>query len=175
MRIIIACIFSLIGLAACGGDSRNVDLRQTQTATIPTADTTAAKVARVDTMPALTDTASIDSSRPRRLEKPNLLPPQISFADTIFRFGTIAADSVVEHVFEFTNTGGKPLEIAKVEANCGCAVASYPFLPITKGEKSSITAKFDSKGKKGKQEKSLKVFSNAENSPHTLILKGEVK
>ena len=139
MRIIIACIFSLIGLAACGGDSRNVDLRQTQTATIPAVDTAAAKVVRVDTMPVLTDTASNDSSRPRRLEKPNLLPPQISFADTILRFGTIAADSVVEHVFEFTNTGGKPLEIAKVEANCGCAVASYPFLPIITGTTREIS------------------------------------
>jgi hypothetical protein len=175
MRIIIACIFLLIGLVACGGDSQKVDLRQTQTATIPTADTSAANIVRVDTMPAITDTAHTDSSRPRRLEKPNLLPPQLTFVDTIFRFGTIAADSVVQHVFEFTNTGGKPLEIAKVEASCGCTAASYPFLLISKGEKSSITARFDSKGKKGKQEKSLKVFSNAENSPHTLILKGEVK
>jgi hypothetical protein len=175
MRIIIACIFLLIGLGACGSDSQKVDLPALPTNAIPLADTASTKIARIDTMPALTDTTTADSSSPRRLEKPNLLPPQITFVDTVFHFGTIAADSIVEHVFEFTNTGGKPLDITKVETSCGCTAASVPFLLISKGEKSSITTRFDSKGKKGKQEKSLTVFSNAENSPHTLILKGEVK
>lgn len=174
MRIVfILAVFSG-SFVACGGDSSKVDLPRIPIDAIPLADTSTKKIVHIDTMPTIIDTVVIDSSRPKRLEKPNLLPAKISFKDSVFNFGTIKADSVVTHVFEFVNSGGKPLEISSVIASCGCTAASYPFLPISKAEKSSITAKFDSKGKSGRQEKTLTVFSNAENSPHTLVVKGIV-
>ena len=67
--------------------------------------------------------------------------PKIEFKakDNTIDYGKVYKDSDNGvRVFEFTNTGGKPLEIAKVEATCGCTAASYPFLLISKGEKSSI-------------------------------------
>lgn len=181
MYKIILGLFAL-AFVACAGDNRKVDLQAVPTSnTLVNADNTKRDSAYIISdsqmqanLLALTDSLKSDSTKPKRQEKPNLSPPQISFADTTWKFGTIRPDTAVEHRFDFVNTGDKPLEIKKVEGSCGCTVGGYPFLLIKKGETGFISAKFDSKNKKGKQRNTLTVYSNAENSPHILVIQGSV-
>jgi hypothetical protein len=177
----IPALFAL-AFVACASDNSKVDLKTLPTAAIvsdsenmkrDSAYIVSDSQAQANLL-ALTDSLKSDSTKPKRQEKPNLSPPQISFADTTWKFGTIRPDTAVEHRFDFVNTGDKPLEIKKVEGSCGCTVGGYPFLLIKKGEAGFISAKFDSKNKKGKQRNTLTVYSNAENSPHILVIQGSV-
>jgi len=122
-----------------------------------------------DTLPA-PDTAAAS----RRRERPQTLPPTFSVVDSIINLGSLPADTLVKIQFDFSNTGDKPLEIRGVDRSCGCAAASFPFLPIVGGERQSIKAELNTKGKTGKQRIRLTVHSNDPNSPHTLYIQGVV-
>jgi hypothetical protein len=75
-------------------------------------------------------------------------------------FGVIKSGDVVTHEFQFTNTGKSDLIIRKTQASCGCT-ATHPTKSVLKpGESSSISVKFDSTGKQGKEQKTVTVITN---------------
>ncbi len=111
----------------------------------------------------------------RKKERPQSLPPTFSVVDSVVNLGEVPADTLIKLQFDFANTGDKPLEISAVDRSCGCTAASFPFLPIVKGEKQSIKAEFNSKGKTGKQRIRLTVQSNDPLSPHTLYIQATIK
>jgi len=122
------------------------------------------------------DSIAADTSRPvGKVEKPDMKAPAIKFETQVYNFDSIKAGEVLNFDFKFTNVGERPLEIAKVNGSCGCTVGSWPFLLIAKGESGVIKARFDSKGKKGKQENTLTVYSNAELPEMILTIKGFVR
>ena len=122
------------------------------------------------------DTVEIDTVKPvSKVERPNKKPPYIQFNTPTYRFDTIKAGDIVNYEFKFKNTGERPLEITNVKASCGCTTPSWPFLLFAQGEEGSIKARFDSKGKKGKQESTITVYSNAENQEIKLKMVGYVK
>ena len=49
-------------------------------------------------------------------------------------FGTIKEGSDAVHVFEFKNTGDKPLIIQNAEGSCGCTTPECPKAPILPGK-----------------------------------------
>ncbi|NJO90028.1 MAG: DUF1573 domain-containing protein [Chloroflexia bacterium] len=63
--------------------------------------------------------------------------------------------------FVFENKGKGELLITKVDSDCGCTVADFETKAIKSGEKSTISAVFDSNGLPGFQIKKITVFSNA--------------
>ncbi|MGV3538565.1 MAG: DUF1573 domain-containing protein [Rufibacter sp.] len=87
--------------------------------------------------------------------------PSILFEEQKFDFGKIKQGEVVEHTFRFTNNGSQPLIISNVRTTCGCTATDYPKAPVPPGETASITAKFNSAGKRGPQNKVITVDSNA--------------
>ena len=87
--------------------------------------------------------------------------PAIVFAESMFDFGDIKQGDVVEHIFEFQNTGTQPLILSGVRTTCGCTAPYWPKEPIAPGETSSIKIKFNSRGKLGMQNKIITVNSNA--------------
>lgn len=102
--------------------------------------------------------------------------PEIKFDADKFDYGKVRIGSAVNHIFVFTNQGDQPLIITKVVPSCGCQVASFTKEPVKPGEKGEINVKFDTKNRPiGFNLKQLTVFSNARNSPHTLILRGEIQ
>jgi len=122
------------------------------------------------------DSTSIDSIVPiTKVERPILLPPSIKFETPVYQFDTITSGDIISYEFKFSNEGERPLEITKVNASCGCTTPGWPFLPFTKGETGSIKARFNSSGKKGKQESTITVISNAKNAEVKLKLVGYVK
>jgi len=100
--------------------------------------------------------------------------PVISFDNYIYQFGTITEGDVIEHNFNFTNTGKATLNIKSSSATCGCTVPSYPFIPIEPGEKGFIGVTYNSIGKSGKQTPVITVVSNATEPVVKLRMTGEV-
>ena len=84
-----------------------------------------------------------------------------------FDFGPLQEGEKVEHVFEFTNTSSNPLTISNAKGSCGCTVPEWPKEPIAPGEKGEIKVKYDSKGKKGLQNKTVTLNT-------TLTIKADV-
>ena len=86
---------------------------------------------------------------------------EITFEEKTFEFGDIHQGDQVEHIFTFENTGEVPLVLTNVQTTCGCTVPKWPRQPIPPGQKGEIQVKFNSAGKMGKQNKVIKIISNA--------------
>lgn len=80
-------------------------------------------------------------------------------------FGEIKEGEVVKTNFVFTNTGRSPLNIRETKANCGCTVSRPDKDTLEPGESSKITVSFNSRGRRGKQIKSITIFSNDPTAP----------
>jgi len=90
--------------------------------------------------------------------------PVITFEKSTHDFGDIIQDDKVEHTYVLTNTGNEPLIITNVEVSCGCTTPKgFQRDPIAPGAKSEIVIAFNSTGKIGRQNKTLRVVSNAVN------------
>jgi len=98
----------------------------------------------------------------------------IAFDEKEFDFGTINQNDIVEHSYTFTNTGEVPLIIENASASCGCTVPDWPKEPIAPGATSVINVKFDSKGKKGVQNKQITIRANTNPNFTKVNLKGNV-
>jgi hypothetical protein len=89
--------------------------------------------------------------------------PAISFKEVYYDFGDIKQGEVVEHVFEFTNSGDSTLLLQKAYSSCGCTIPTYPKEGIAPGQSGKITVKFNSEGKMGLNNKIITILSNAKN------------
>lgn len=101
------------------------------------------------------------------------LEPKAVVKPMSFDFGTIIQDSVVTTYFVITNEGAGLLKIKKVSASCGCTAAVSEKNELKRGESTELKVTFDSKGKSGKQAKSVYIETNdPKNSTITLALTG---
>jgi hypothetical protein len=102
--------------------------------------------------------------------------PLLTVEEPSFDFGTVLQGDKVEHAFRLTNRGDAPLEIHKVKTTCGCTVArDYPR-EIAPGASGEMTVTFDSSRRRGRQEKRITLFTNADTSPQYVVtLSGTVR
>lgn len=100
------------------------------------------------------------STQPQQPEVNPATAANVVFAENEFDFGTLEEGEKVEHVFKFKNTSTNPLTISNAKGSCGCTVPEWPREPIAPGESGEIKVKFDSKGKKGKQSKTVTIVAN---------------
>jgi hypothetical protein len=100
------------------------------------------------------------STKPQQPEVDPATAADVVFAENEFDFGTLEEGEKVEHVFKFENTSANPLTISNARGSCGCTVPEWPREPIAPGESGEIKVKFDSKGKKGKQSKTVTITAN---------------
>ena len=98
---------------------------------------------------------------------------KIKFTETIFDYGDIPFNSDGKCEFEFQNVSDKPLVINTVKTSCGCTNPAWPKKPIGPGKKGVISIEYNTKIT-GTFQKSITVYSNAENSPAMLFIKGNV-
>lgn len=91
----------------------------------------------------------------------------------IIDYGQIAYGSDGSRTFIFTNTGNEPLIISDVKSSCGCTVPTKPKDPIAPGKTGEIVVKYDT-SREGPFRKIITVYSNSENSPQPLRIKGEI-
>ncbi len=99
---------------------------------------------------------------------------KISFSEFSFDFKDIKQGTVVEHTFQFENTGSAPLVITRVQTTCGCTATKWTKEPIPPKGKGEISAQFNSAGKQGPQTKVITVISDASNSQERVTIKANI-
>ncbi len=100
--------------------------------------------------------------------------PNIEFEKLSHDFGNLEFGGDGSCKFVFENTGSGPLILTNVKSTCGCTVPEWPHKPIEEGAIDTITVRYDTH-RIGSFTKSITVYSNAENSPVRLLIKGRVK
>lgn len=75
----------------------------------------------------------------------------------------------------FKNTSNVPLVIRNVKSSCGCLVPSYTKGPIMPNEYGTVQGRFYSKGRRGRQHKSMTVQANTKEGVHILRFKTYIK
>lgn len=99
----------------------------------------------------------------------------ISFDKVQHDFGKIEeTDGPATCTFEFTNTGSIPLIINRVIASCGCTSPDWTKEPVVPGGKGFVKATYNPRNRPGKFNKSINVFSNAEQPNIVLRIMGDV-
>lgn len=99
----------------------------------------------------------------------------IEFVETEHDFGNMKEGDKVEHIFVFTNTGENALKIDRARGSCGCTVPEWPKEEIAPGEKGEIKVVFNSRGKRGKQVKSVSIFGNTNPTKTVIYIKAQVE
>jgi len=100
---------------------------------------------------------------------------EIKFKSTKFNFGFVTEGDTVQIQYELTNVGKLPLVISNYEVECGCTVVEKPMSAIEPGERYILKVAFDTHHKYDRQDRIIKLFSNAKESPHELRFKGVVQ
>jgi hypothetical protein len=92
----------------------------------------------------------------------------ITFDKMVHDFGAMKEGEEREYSFRFTNNGNEPLYIESAKGSCGCTVPMWPKEPIAPGSSGEIKVKFNSKNKKGNNQKKVTLLSNTD--PVTTVL-----
>ena len=100
--------------------------------------------------------------------------PIIEFDIKEYDFGDVTEGEVVEGKFTLINKGKVDLILTEVKPSCGCTTPEWPKEAIEPGESGEIKFLFNSKGRKGKQNKSITIRSNAEKVTEVVRIKGNV-
>ncbi len=82
------------------------------------------------------------------------------FPAPVFNFGTVPAGTIVRHDFVLRNRGTADLLILAVRSTCGCTVGKPSAKRIPPGKSATIRLRFDTKGRGGKERKTLFVVTN---------------
>ncbi len=100
--------------------------------------------------------------------------PRVEVDTDIYDFIEITQGESVSAEFVLKNTGDAPLLISSAKGSCGCTVPQWPKEPVLEGEKTIIRVTFNSAGKKGNQNKTVTLVTNAIPSTKVLTIKGNV-
>jgi hypothetical protein len=128
------------------------------------------------------DAVQTETAAPAKETKPAATPAAVeatgnakmAFENSTWNFGTIKQGDVATNVFKFENTGSEPLIITKAKGSCGCTAPNWPKEPIAPGETGEIEVKFNSRGKKGSQNKTVTIWANTTPNQTRLRVTGEV-
>lgn len=112
--------------------------------------------------------------KPKKKAKPKKAVGKMTFDSDVFKFGRIKPGEIIEHKFEFTNTGKGDLIIKDAKVSCGCTHPSYPFIPIKPGERGYIGVRYDSSGKLGSQKPTVTLTTNGYPATKKIYLEGLV-
>jgi Protein of unknown function (DUF1573) len=86
-----------------------------------------------------------------------------------FDFQSIYRGDEARHDFELTNNGDTGLQITNVRSSCGCTVPSIEKRNLAPGEKTTLTAVFNSGRFRGSVTKHIYLYSNDEKNPITKL------
>ena len=85
---------------------------------------------------------------------------EFSLLDKVYKFPKTNEGIVLNHNFEFENSGDAPLIIDDYKVSCSCTKATLPNKPILPGEKGVIKVSFDTKGKYYLQDRIIYLTTN---------------
>ncbi len=100
----------------------------------------------------------------------------MSFNKTTHDFGKIKEeDGDARVTFKFQNTGLEPVVITNVRTTCGCTSPKWTNKPVQAGQEGQIEVVYHARHRPGNFNKTIIVYSNAQNSPVNLKIKGNVQ
>ena len=101
--------------------------------------------------------------------------PKLTFDRNSYDFGNIKKGATATTTFTLTNYGQQDLLIRQIKPNCGCTVTKLKKDKIAPGKSVEMEVSFDSSGRRGRQYKTVTVFSNDPTAPtQTISLKAEI-
>ncbi|MDQ1771351.1 DUF1573 domain-containing protein [Labilibaculum sp. A4] len=86
--------------------------------------------------------------------------PKVEFVKDVFDFGELTQGEKAEYSFTMKNMGKSDLIIRKTKASCGCTAIAPSTKIVKAGEASEIKVVFNSRGKRGRQNKMITVITN---------------
>ncbi len=86
--------------------------------------------------------------------------PKIEVTENVFDFKQIKQGESVNHTFKIKNTGKSDLIIRKTKASCGCTAIAPQSKVIKPGKTTDLKVVFNSRGKRGRQNKSVTIITN---------------
>ncbi len=100
---------------------------------------------------------------------------EISFTATEHNFGKIPErGKAVSCIFEFTNTGKRPIVITRMATTCKCTSYDFSKRPVAPGQKGQITITYNPRKQTGVFYKVVQVFTNCAQERVMLTVRGEV-
>jgi len=94
----------------------------------------------------------------------------VVFMDTnTYDFGSVAANTSVEHDFILTNNGRSDLYIRKVTASCGCTAVQPSKTVIPPGVSTVIKVLYNTQGRNGADKKAITVITNDPRRPKVIL------
>jgi hypothetical protein len=105
----------------------------------------------------------------------NLTPEQLAnapvatFPEKTFDFGEMKQGEKKEHTFTLKNDGKSELIIRNVRSSCGCTAVAPATKVIAAGESAPVKVTFDSRGKRGRQSKTITVITNDPKTPTAIL------
>lgn len=159
MRKIIGFLLLLGLLSACKEDKATIGNSEKSVEEIKAAD----KISSIVRNPVSANTP-----------KDTVNVAKIVFETDVFDFGTIDEGDKVNHTFKFKNTGTVNLVITSAKSTCGCTVPKWPKSPIAPGDSGEIDVLFNSKGKKNRISKPIRILANTNPIETLLHVRGTV-
>lgn len=101
--------------------------------------------------------------------------PEITFEKEMHDFGQITEGEIIIYAFKFKNTGRTDLVISNADATCGCTVPKWPKEPVPPGKEGIIEVSFNSTGRVGYQEKTVRIVANTIPNIKTIKITGTVE
>ena len=95
--------------------------------------------------------------------------PVANFIEKTYDFGDMNQGDKKEYTFTLKNDGKSDLIIRNVRTSCGCTAVAPSKKVIAAGESAPIKVAFDSRGKRGRQSKSITVITNDPKTPTTIL------
>jgi len=91
------------------------------------------------------------------------------FSESSHDFGEMKQGDKKVYTFTLTNEGKSDLIIRNVRSSCGCTAVAPATKVIAGGESAPIKVTFDSRGKRGRQSKSITVITNDPKTPTSTL------
>lgn len=95
--------------------------------------------------------------------------PVAQFNVLDFDFGDMKQGDKKDYTFNLTNAGKSDLHIRNVRSSCGCTAVAPSKKVVSPGETVPIKVTFDSRGKRGRQSKSITVITNDPKNPTSTL------
>lgn len=95
--------------------------------------------------------------------------PVADFSEKAYDFGEMKQGDKKDYTFTLGNNGKSELIIRNIRSSCGCTAVAPSKKVIAPGENVPIKVTFDSRGKRGRQSKSVTVITNDPKTPTTTL------
>ena len=129
----------------------------------------------IQAMKTLTVSAILSEDFSEMSERQLKKAPKIVMDQTTYDFGKVKSGTVIKFKFIVKNEGKQELVIHKVKASCGCTATKPAATHIKKSGETEIAVEFNTRGRRGRQHKTITVITNDPVNPQIILnVQGEL-